>query len=349
MELLLIFLSTGVISYVSAFFLSRYPRILEQGGLAIYAGVFLGTIAVSFMTPFPMSYYGIAPLLTAGSALAFFSVEKGKCPLWLLTIILCFTVSLFFMPEHLVFQGLLPFWADRAVASLIWAGFVLMFYPFAEDTNFGLVQAQTIFLAFLLLGFISQNVVFNNLMYYDVILCGSVLGYLFMKQRLPWMEVGRVCGVFLGFILGGFFFISALTGGWTAFVIMPMFLYLDYLHAGIQEIKTRLTKKTYTSFYFLPKFVVLSASGFSSFLMKRMMIVALLGALLQIIQTSVKTMVIMTVFSVVIITIDTVIKIENWGKPKVKFRDLFRDIHSAGKEVHSQFKKGMKELKNRSK
>ena len=184
MELLLIFLSTGVISYVSTFFLSKYPRMFEQGGLSVFAGTFCGTIATSFMAPFPLSFYGVAPLLVGAVSLSFFSVEKSRCPLWILAVILCFAISLFFMPEYLVFQGLLPFWADRALASLLWAGFIMMFYRFAEDTNFGLIQAMVISLAFLVFGFVTQHIVFNNLMVYDVCLIGSILGYLFMKLTI---------------------------------------------------------------------------------------------------------------------------------------------------------------------
>jgi len=349
MELLLIFLSTGVISYVSAFFLSKHPLISEQGGLSVFAGVFCGTIATAFMVPFPLAYHGASSLLTASSALAFFSVEKSKCPLWLMTIILCFVASVFFVPDKLVFQGLLPFWFDRAVASLLWAGFILMFYRFAEDTNFGIIQTQAIVLAFMVLGFISKNIILNQLMFYDVVLCGAIIGYLFMKRRAPLMEFGRVGALFVGFWLGGFFMMSALEGAWLLFIVMPLFLYLDYLYAGMQEVRAYLTKRTYTLFYFLPKCVVLSSSGFSSFLMKRMLIVAILGVLLQAIQTSFKTMLIMTFFSVIIIVVDTVMRIESWGKPKPRIRDLFRDIRDAGREVHTQVKKGIGEFKNRSK
>lgn len=347
MELLLIFLSTGVISYVTAFFLSKY-RILDNGGLSLIASILCGATAVSFTTSFPLSYYSVFPLLVAGIGLGFSSVKEGRVPLWGLTVILCFLASLFFMPEYLVFQGMLPFWADRAISSIFWAAFVLMFYRFTENTNFGIVQMQAIVLAFLALGSISSSLFLGQFMMYDIVLCGSVIGYLLIKRRTPMMEVGRAGALFIGFILGGFFFVRALLGGWASFVVMPMFLFLDYLHAGFQIIRAHLTKKTYPLFYFLPKFNGLDAT-FPPFLMKRMIIVALLGVLLQTVDISLKTMGTITVFSIFIIFLDTVMKIENWGKPKIRMRDLARDIRDASKEIHSQLKKGMKKLKKDSK
>ena len=348
MALLLMFFSTGVLAYAFSFFLARYSKAWENVGLAVAAAVVCAATVLSFKMSFPFMHYGVFPLLIGGWGLSCFALKKGRVPLCLALLGVCSVVACFFPNDFLIFQGFLPLMMDRTIGVLLWTGFAMLFAEEGKKTIFGLLQAQAVCIGFFAISLLYRMLPFQFLIPYSLIVVAALSGYVFIRIRVPFIQLGESGALFLGFLLGGFFFISAGLGVWSSVIVMPFFIYMEAAYTGIQKIKERLFHRPFQLSYF-KDFLELEQTGGSSFLMKRMLILAFLGVMVQGVDVSVQKVLIFNVFCLVVIGIDTVMRIQSWGQPKPRIRDLFRDIKGASKAAYEEAKKNWDSLRNRPK
>ncbi len=128
----------------------------------------------------------------------------------------------------MVFQGLLPGWADFGLTVLIWAGFV-NFYNFMDGID-GITSVETI-------GIGTGLIVVAALLPAETLpvagpltLVAAALGFLWWNRPPAQLFMGDVGSVPLGFLLGWFLLFLAVKGYWLPALLLPAYYLAD---AGI--------------------------------------------------------------------------------------------------------------------
>ena len=127
--------------------------------------------------------------------------------------------------DALVFQGLLPFWADRLVAALAWLWFVNLF-NFMDGID-GLAGTETaaigLGLALLVLLVGGDAALFAL----ALALAGAAFGFLPWNWHPARIFLGDVGSVPLGYLLGWLLLSVAAAGYWAAALILPLYYLAD--------------------------------------------------------------------------------------------------------------------------
>jgi UDP-N-acetylmuramyl pentapeptide phosphotransferase/UDP-N-acetylglucosamine-1-phosphate transferase len=124
-----------------------------------------------------------------------------------------------------VFQGLLPGWADAAVAALIWAGF-LNFYNFMDGID-GITGAETVAVAggLAAIGWLLPEAGLPAAA--PLAVAAATVGFLAWNRPPAKLFLGDVGSVPLGFALGWFLLLLACKGYWAAALILPAYYLAD--------------------------------------------------------------------------------------------------------------------------
>ncbi|CAO3423030.1 MraY family glycosyltransferase [Azospirillum doebereinerae] len=127
--------------------------------------------------------------------------------------------------DGLVFQGLLPFWADRLVAAVGWLWFVNLF-NFMDGID-GLAGTETATIGAGLALVAALAGLPPALGLYGVAAAGAALGFLMWNWHPAKLFMGDVGSVPLGFALGWLLLSVAAAGFWPAALLVPAYFLAD--------------------------------------------------------------------------------------------------------------------------
>jgi len=127
--------------------------------------------------------------------------------------------------DGLVFQGLLPFWADRLTAAIGWLWFVNL-YNFMDGID-GLAGSETATIGSGLTLVAVLASLEPALGLYGVAAAGSALGFLMWNWHPAKLFMGDVGSVPLGFALGWLLLSLATAGFWPAALLIPAYFLAD--------------------------------------------------------------------------------------------------------------------------
>ena len=130
-----------------------------------------------------------------------------------------------FGDDGLIFQGLLPLWADRLMAAVAWLWFVNLF-NFMDGID-GLAGTETVAIG---LGVALLALLVGGspaLVALALAAAGAALGFLPWNWHPARIFLGDVGSVPLGFVLGWLLLSAAAAGQWAAALILPLYYLAD--------------------------------------------------------------------------------------------------------------------------
>lgn len=126
----------------------------------------------------------------------------------------------------LVFQGLLPAFADRVAAGLLWIWFINLFNFMDGIDGISGVEALTIGLGLFLVAITGAGGLRTESLL-ALALAGTALGFLLWNWHPARVFLGDVGSVPLGFALGWLLLQAAIAGQWAAALILPLYYLAD--------------------------------------------------------------------------------------------------------------------------
>jgi len=190
------------------------------GGLAVTPVILLGWLVLAAL--------GLAlsgQLIVMGGAFALLILswrdDRASLParLRLLVHVAAVAAGLWALPDHqFVFQGLLPFWADRLLAAILWVWF-LNLYNFMDGID-GITGVETLCLSagLMLLSPATQQ---------SAVLAGAAIGFLIWNWHPAKIFLGDSGSVPLGYLLAWLLLRLAAQGLWAAALILPAYYLAD--------------------------------------------------------------------------------------------------------------------------
>ncbi|MBP2291894.1 MraY family glycosyltransferase [Azospirillum rugosum] len=127
--------------------------------------------------------------------------------------------------DGLVFQGLLPLWADRLVAAVGWLWFVNLFNFMDGIDGLAGSEAATIGAGLALVGAVGGLDPAYGL--YGLAAAGAAMGFLVWNWHPAKLFMGDVGSVPLGFTLGWLLLAVAASGLWAAALLVPAYFLAD--------------------------------------------------------------------------------------------------------------------------
>lgn len=127
--------------------------------------------------------------------------------------------------DGLVFQGLLPLWADRVLAALGWLWFVNLF-NFMDGID-GLAGSEAATIGAGLALVVAVGGLDPALGLYGLAAAGAALGFLMWNWHPAKLFMGDVGSVPLGFTLGWLLLAVAAAGQWAAALLVPAYFLAD--------------------------------------------------------------------------------------------------------------------------
>ncbi|WP_448203394.1 MraY family glycosyltransferase [Azospirillum sp. sgz302134] len=127
--------------------------------------------------------------------------------------------------DGLVFQGLLPLWADRLVAAVGWLWFVNLFNFMDGIDGLAGSEAATIGAGLALVAAVGG--LDPVLGVYGLAVAGAALGFLVWNWHPAKLFMGDVGSVPLGFLLGWLLLAVAAAGLWPAALLVPAYFLAD--------------------------------------------------------------------------------------------------------------------------
>lgn len=346
--------TTGILSFVFTYFLYNPNKLPTQikdmsnkCGIAVIGAVFFGWSLLELASwpnewPNTLSPFGIFPFLIAALSLSLYSIEKGIINRFWIYLFVTLISSQFLPADILVFQGLLPIGLDRLCLSVVWAGFVHLYTTMDKVDSMTLAQTQALCIGFAFLSPLYPALFPLSLTYYPILMLAALLGFLFYKKTFPHLQLGKAGSAPLGFLMGFFFIMMAGKGMWLAFFVMPSYYYFEWLSSLIYRIRHRSQQLPIKYTFYVTRVIQnhLNAVGIMPFLMKRMIILALLGILVQ-------DFVWVAVVALIVLYLDLVTRLNTWGEPKPRLRDVFSDIKKASTILWTSAKDEISHLKKR--
>ncbi len=132
-------------------------------------------------------------------------------------------LGLVFLPaESLVFQGLLPEFADRLLAGLAWIWFINLF-NFMDGID-GIAGVEAVCIGAGL--FVVQQGLGGNALI-ALTIAGAALGFLWWNWQPARIFLGDVGSVPLGYLLGWLLLSAAAAGAWAPALILPLYYLAD--------------------------------------------------------------------------------------------------------------------------
>ncbi len=129
-----------------------------------------------------------------------------------------------FPADALVFQGLLPFWADRLAALLAWGWFINL-YNFMDGID-GItgIETASLGLGLALVGWVAGQ---PDLPPAGLVLAAVALGFLVWNWHPAKLFLGDSGSVPLGYLLGWLLLLAAARGAWAPALILPLYYLAD--------------------------------------------------------------------------------------------------------------------------
>lgn len=138
----------------------------------------------------------------------------------------CVLVGLTSLPsDALVWQGLLPWWADRALTAFAWLWFTNL-YNFMDGID-GLAGSETVLIG---AGIACVSVIAGSVVplgFSGAAVAGAAAGFLTHNWRPARMFMGDVGSIPLGYILGFLIISMSVEGYWVAALTLPAYYVTD--------------------------------------------------------------------------------------------------------------------------
>lgn len=128
-------------------------------------------------------------------------------------------------PEMMLFQGLLPLPADRAVTALLWLWFVNLF-NFMDGID-GITAVETMAIGGGLSVICTLVLGWSLGSFLSAVPAAAALGFLYWNWAPSKIFLGDVGSVPLGYLLGWLLIVSAAGGLWEAALILPLYYLAD--------------------------------------------------------------------------------------------------------------------------
>lgn len=202
------------------------------GGLAIVAVI---AVALALdLAVVPGMAYVLLPVLVAFVALAAVSWTDDLRTLPALPRIaaqaaavaaVMWLTPVWWSGSWLVFQGLLPAWADHALAGLAWLWFINLF-NFMDGID-GLAGSETVVIGVGLTGLGLVIGLGDGVAPLAAATAGAAAGFLLHNRPPARIFMGDVGSVPLGFVLGWLLLVAAAQGQWAAALILPGYFLAD--------------------------------------------------------------------------------------------------------------------------
>jgi len=127
--------------------------------------------------------------------------------------------GLWALPDHqFVFQGLLPFWADRLAAAILWVWFLNLF-NFMDGID-GITGVETLCLS-------AGLMLMSPATEQSAVLAGAAIGFLIWNWHPAKIFLGDSGSVPLGYLLAWLLLRLAAQGMWAAALILPAYYLAD--------------------------------------------------------------------------------------------------------------------------
>ena len=340
----LFFLTTALLAYVFTYLLynpSKFPDqvkdITNKCGLSVMAAIFIGWSATGFTAspanwPYSVLAFGLFPFLTAAVGISLYSVQKGRIHrFWIYLFITMLSIA-FLSETMLVFQGLLPLVWDRLLTAVCWAGFMHIYVTMDKLDGMTLLQTETLCLGFTCLPFFYFYIFPMSFAAYPLLIIAALIGFMRYKKNFPYLVLGKTGAAPLGYLMGLFLILMAGNGMWMAVFIMPAYYYFEMLYSALYRFRHRKQPEPIIFSFFINGIIRnrLNASGILPFIMRRMFILALLGVLF----INYRPEYVIGLFAgTIIVFLDMINKLKNWGEPKPRLRDLFSDMKNGTKTL----------------
>jgi len=196
------------------------------GGIAVIAALMLTGGGIAYANISSGASGGLVAILGLAAVLAAISwlddLHTLSAAPRLLAQIVAVGLGLMALPDAgLVFQGLLPGWADLAVSGFIWVWFINL-YNFMDGVD-GIsgIETATIGGGVMLVAGLSLDGAVG------AALLGSALGFLVWNRPPARIFLGDVGSVPLGFVLGWLLLGLAASGQWAAALLLPLYYLAD--------------------------------------------------------------------------------------------------------------------------
>lgn len=332
-------MTTGILAFTFSYFLYnpyKLPTQIKdlscQCGLAvIVAAMIVWALAdlsvprAEWFTPF-----GVFPFILGALGLSFYSLEKGgrinRFWVYLFTTMTC----VWFFPANMTLTGgLIPLFIERIGIAVLWALFIHLYVSVDKVSELTLLQSIAFMIGFSFL--LLYPKVFPNTLSYDALFVVSALtGFIIYKRKYPNLTLGRTGAAPLGFLSGFFFSAMAFKGMYGAALIMPAYIYFEWAYSRLYRFKTRAMPEPapYNFFVIQQMRSHLNTAGISQFLLRIMLLLAVLGILAGFTRDK---MLMGALLLVVFVLYYVTGRLKSWGMPKPRFKDVFTDMKKAGK------------------
>ena len=355
---ILFFLTTTLLAFVLTYLLYNpitFPEqikdITNKCGLTVIAAIFIGWSAFQLsanITEWPYSafLFGLFPFLISAVGLSLYSIQKGKIHrFWVYLFITLLSTP--FLPDNmLIFQGYLPFILDRLLVAVLWAAFMHIYATMDKIDGMTIIQTETLCLGFTCLPFFYFYLYPISFAAYPLLIIAALIGFIRYKKKFPYLLLGKTGAAPLGYLMGLFLILMAGKGMWLSVFIMPAYYYFEILYSAFYRFIHRKQPEPIIFSFFISHVIRnhLNAVGIMPFIMRRMFILTFLGILFVNYQPEYVIAILAGTF---IVFVDMINKLENWGEPKPRLRDLFSDIKNGTKTMIATTKKDIQEYKRR--
>lgn len=150
----------------------------------------------------------------------------------------CVVLVLALLPADLtITQGLLPLWADRVAAALVWLWFINL-YNFLDGID-GLAGSETACLGLGLALLAVLGAAPAGTGPFALVVAGAGAGFLALNWQPARVFLGDVGSIALGFVLGWLLLLLAVSGAWAAALILPAYYWADATWTLLCRIRRR--------------------------------------------------------------------------------------------------------------
>ena len=140
--------------------------------------------------------------------------------------IIAVAAGLFALPEDgAVLQGIVPLWADRLIAALLWLWFINLFNFMDGIDGITGSQTATIGLGIFVIGLITGTA--SSLALPGLAIGGVATGFLVLNWRPAKIFMGDVGSVPLGHLVGWLLLMLSTQGHWHAALLLPAYYLSD--------------------------------------------------------------------------------------------------------------------------